>query len=280
MVSRPGPARPATASPMPAVTQVPVRTGGTELVPQAEIDAHIQALTTGGTEISLTHQEVLTSTGTRAPLYVPLPPVTERVEPEASGGVPGWLLGLAALLVVGGGIAWALVGVEADEPEVAATVTKTPGPSAEPTPGVVDDAGTDVDEEASTPANTPDAGTSALEPPPPELEPQPEPDPSPPKPPATQGTGGPKPPKQSPTAAECAARREKAASAKRARNWTTVLKATQRKNCWKASMLERKRLRVEAYAELGEFSRCLSEGQSSSDREISARVKYCKKKVG
>ncbi|MEN8162220.1 MAG: hypothetical protein ABFS41_19270 [Myxococcota bacterium] len=87
---------------------------------------------------------------------------------------------------------------------------------------------------------------------------------------------------KAPTKAECEARRTKANAAKTTRNWKSVLKATGKRACWTGSTpgLVRRRLRVEAHAELGHFAKCVKEGGKSSDQEIRSRVGWCKKKLG
>jgi len=88
-------------------------------------------------------------------------------------------------------------------------------------------------------------------------------------------------PRASPSKAECEAKRVAANAAKTGRQWSAVLTATKVRSCWSGSKerLARRRLRVEAYAELGNYSRCVKEGGKSSDTQISARVGWCRKKL-
>ncbi|MCA9708082.1 MAG: hypothetical protein KDK70_19680 [Myxococcales bacterium] len=85
-----------------------------------------------------------------------------------------------------------------------------------------------------------------------------------------------------PDKAECEAKRAKAKTAKTSRSWTGVLAATSNRACWAGSelKLERRRLRVEAHAELGNFAKCVREGGSSPDGQTAVRVKWCQKKLG
>lgn len=81
--------------------------------------------------------------------------------------------------------------------------------------------------------------------------------------------------------AACAQARSEADDAKRIRAWDVVLQATARRRCWSSAELRlaRARLRVTAYAELGELERCVTEGARSRDREIAARAALCRKKL-
>jgi len=79
----------------------------------------------------------------------------------------------------------------------------------------------------------------------------------------------------------CTEARAQASTAKRARAWGSVLKATSKRRCWSSDELRmaRSRLRVTAYAELGELERCVEEGAGSRDREITVRTALCRKKL-
>lgn len=85
-----------------------------------------------------------------------------------------------------------------------------------------------------------------------------------------------------PDKAACDKRRSDAMAAKMRRDWVGVLTTTSVAACWTGATqkLERRRLRVEAYAETGNFGRCVKEGGSSPDSQIGARVKWCTKKLG
>ena len=60
------------------------------------------------------------------------------------------------------------------------------------------------------------------------------------------------------------------------------MRKTGTRSCWGngEQKLERRRLRVEAYAELGEFGKCVEEGEGAEDAQIEQRVKFCKKQLG
>jgi bisphosphoglycerate-dependent phosphoglycerate mutase len=81
--------------------------------------------------------------------------------------------------------------------------------------------------------------------------------------------------------AACTEARAQANAAKRTRAWGSVLEATSQRRCWSSAELRmtRSRLRVTAYAELGELERCVKEGAGSRDREIAARTALCRKKL-
>lgn len=81
--------------------------------------------------------------------------------------------------------------------------------------------------------------------------------------------------------AACTEARAQAKAAKRTRAWGSVLEATSQRRCWSSAELRmaRSRLRVTAYAELGELERCVKEGSGSRDREIAARTALCRKKL-
>lgn len=272
---------------------IPIRTGGTELVPHADIVEHALAHAPGGTEVSLTHQEVLTSTGARAPLFVPLPPAAEEPAEAPSsdgGGRRRWLvIGAAVTLLIG--VGWAMRGPSEDgaaegsamadrsKPGSGDTVNEHGTAASDESSAAVADAGLPsppvaaTDDESSASDGGPAGDPAAAVPTVADAEPPEEPEPD------AREASKPSRPK-GPSKEECEAMRNEAATSKKGRQWKAVLEATRKRACWSgSSRLERKRLRVEAFAELGEFSRCVKEGGGSSDREISARVKYCKKKV-
>jgi len=80
----------------------------------------------------------------------------------------------------------------------------------------------------------------------------------------------------------CRKARASAEDAKRDRAWAKVLRMTEQRGCWTGTMhrRDRKRLRVQAYAELGEFHRCVREAGDSTDGEITSRVGYCMNGLG
>jgi hypothetical protein len=62
------------------------------------------------------------------------------------------------------------------------------------------------------------------------------------------------------------------------RSWPELLRITTSTSCWATSQqrLERKRLRVQAYAELGAYTKCVDEGGKIRDEEIQKRVGFCR----
>jgi len=91
----------------------------------------------------------------------------------------------------------------------------------------------------------------------------------------------PKPRPKGPDKAVCEKQHTDTEVAKKQRDWNGLLEATARAACWSGSLkLERQRLRVKAYAELGNYARCVKEGGNSSDSEIVSRLTLCKKKLG
>jgi hypothetical protein len=61
------------------------------------------------------------------------------------------------------------------------------------------------------------------------------------------------------------------------RAWRKVLRMTDQRGCWTSTTHRRarKRLRVQAYAELGDFRKCVTEAGESTDVKITSRVGYC-----
>lgn len=61
-----------------------------------------------------------------------------------------------------------------------------------------------------------------------------------------------------------------------------MLQLTTPTSCWTTGerRLQRKRLRVEAWAELHEYGRCVDEGGDGRDQELQKRTKYCRTKLG
>jgi hypothetical protein len=78
--------------------------------------------------------------------------------------------------------------------------------------------------------------------------------------------------------AACEDVRARADAGKRKREWVSVLKATRKRGCWSSAELrvERARLRVTAFSELGKLERCVAEGSKSRDREVAARTALCR----
>jgi hypothetical protein len=80
------------------------------------------------------------------------------------------------------------------------------------------------------------------------------------------------------SSALCGSKREEAVDAKGRRSWPELLRITTSTSCWATSRqrLERKRLRVQAYAELGAYTKCVDEGGRISDAEIQQRARFCR----
>lgn len=79
----------------------------------------------------------------------------------------------------------------------------------------------------------------------------------------------------------CAAVQDRAQKAMIRSDWNLILSATKQRTCWTGAekQLERRRLRVTAFAELGNFAKCVKEGRNSIHREIVARVTYCQHRL-
>ena len=284
--------------------EIPVRTGGTELVPQSSVSkvgaAAPTPARTGGTEVTLTHEEVLLQSGMAPPLSPEVVAAARRQgeqweQARARRSRVWWATVLGAvgvLAAVGVWLGRAGDGSDTERAEGSAAVEQVsvtgaaervvpePMPAAgnvvavpsgsaveaagraDPAAGVEDQAAAD-EAEAAAPVSP---------------SPQPEP------------RGGGESSKRSgasrgdrPSAEECRAARADAVAAKeKSRDWRRVLKATSTKGCWTTpeQRLERKRLRVEAYAELDELEKCIEEGGKSKDTQIAARVKFCQKQLG
>ncbi|MCX4247920.1 serine/threonine protein kinase [Paraliomyxa miuraensis] len=82
--------------------------------------------------------------------------------------------------------------------------------------------------------------------------------------------------------AACEETRAQAALARRRGEWKELLLVTARRSCWstRKQKLERKKLRVAAYAELDEFTLCVDEGKGIRERSIVARVEFCRGQLG
>jgi len=289
------------------VDDVMVRSGGTEIVPPASVSrggAVVQMpARTGGTEL-MTHEEVLSRSGlavSKEMVAAARQRVREKEERQrrakrgwwvAMGGV-GALMGAVVVVVVGlrgggeqevgsgdaaaGRVAMAGgkdLGVAEDpmlrqEQELMLPQEQESVPPRKPATsrmGASVEAEAEIDRDATK-------GVEHGE----MLETSEDVEPSVP---ATQPVGG-----QAgggPSSDACKKTRAEATKAKKDRMWRKVLKETGTRGCWTnaAQKLERKRLRVEAYAELGEFGKCADEGEHGSDPQIAPRVKFCLKKRG
>jgi hypothetical protein len=197
-----------------------------------------------------------------------------------------WAVAAAVLLVLGGTGAWLVQ--RGDDHEAKATSTVTVRSMA--ASAVVAEAPTQRspaassrrDEEGSTSAFAGSESSKATEPQREAVKPAPQA----PQAPEAPADGSPVADERARAAAAneaaCADARGRAEAGKRKREWVEVLKATRRWGCWSSAELRvaRARLRVMAFAELGELERCVAEGSKSRDREISARTALCREKLG
>lgn len=261
----------------------PVRTGGTHVVPQTVVD---QART-GSTEVALTHQDVLDHRGrcldaspVAASGDASMPgldaalddPPDDTLDDALEDLLPRsrarwWVIASVVVLVVGALWSWGSGRVFAALTGEARIVGSLgTGGGSEP--------------ETTDPRDLPVARRAAaglaVEPRPPE----PVVDAVPPREVAPgRGPSRVHPPSRGsePSPRACEAKRREAFAAKRARNWKGVLVATRPRACWStpARRLDRKRLRVTAFAERNDFERCIAEAGRSRDPEVVARVRYC-----
>lgn len=79
----------------------------------------------------------------------------------------------------------------------------------------------------------------------------------------------------------CQQARARANAGRSEREWETVLSATRKRRCWSTSALrvERARLRVTAFAELGRLEQCIEAGAKSRDPEVADRTTLCRKRL-
>jgi tRNA A-37 threonylcarbamoyl transferase component Bud32 len=218
------------------------------------------------------------------------PPVEQTAMPEPTAELewleqdaPSWLRWVVAagvVAVLGGAATWVMDRTMGPD---AATVTLATEPT--PPPAPIEPSLQPITVEPE-PAIQPEP-TIQPEPEPtiqPEPAAQPEPAVEPPSPPslASPAKTARRPRKASPSARACDEARARADAAKRARAWRAVLQATAQHRCWATAALRvaRARLRVAAHAELGELEQCVKEGADHHDREIAARTRLCRKKLG
>ncbi|MCA9648444.1 MAG: protein kinase [Myxococcales bacterium] len=244
----------------------------------------------GGTEL-MTHEEVLSRSG-----MVPVPPLRTAVVPTVPARAPTiaptiapsvhreprrarwWLLVVPVIILtaLSTGIALQLGGGGGGNQNQAASSPHHPPAPTEPgdqphaveappiaaPPSVQGDLRPPAEDSPRGEPNA-EAGTTEVD--------HPEP--------TTESAAAGRPHKE-PTRAECTRLRGEAQVAKKDRRWADVLKATQKRPCWKGKDgLERKRLRVEAFAETGNYTRCVAEGGRSKDNEIKRRVKLCSSRL-
>ncbi|KIG15270.1 TldD protein [Enhygromyxa salina] len=197
-----------------------------------------------------------------APAPKTQPAVEPEPEPEPTPDAPplsnrraGFWWVVIALLLVGviAFVGWRwLHEPPSDEPAPAPTQTKQ---RAEPIP-------------APAPAPVPH-----LEPVP-EVEPTPDPVVQPKPQPKPKPKPEPEPtPKPEPDACEGVA--DQARKALADRNWRRALSLSANRKCW-ASQAERAALRVDAFSELGEWTKCVEAGSGSTDSKVRAKVDGCR----
>jgi serine/threonine protein kinase len=268
--------------------EIPVRSGGTEVVHRSKVTSsgHWMPARTGGTEVSRTHQEVLSSSGiggVGGPLTREMVAETMRrlEETKAAASVRRrarvrWGVAAVVVAVLGVGV-WVGVGGE-DRAEAAAERMVESEPANGPAMVESERRGHEV---AGGAGDTKDDGVAARAvgegpesgadvPVEPELAvaPQPAP-PSRNKPSKAAG----------PSKETCRAVRTEASEANKNRQWKKVLQATSQRGCWTGQAVERARLRVAAFAELGDFGACVKEGARSRDRDTERRTAFCRKRL-
>lgn len=77
---------------------------------------------------------------------------------------------------------------------------------------------------------------------------------------------------------ECEATRAKAQAELKAHDWSGVVEATRDASCW-SSALERARMRVRAFANLGRLQECVDVGAKSSDEMVRRQAEACRKQI-
>lgn len=214
------------------------------------------------------------------PAHAPAPQL-EWLEREPRWWMP-WLIAAAVLAVTGVTTAW-IAAPDPDDETVDVTMTaraEAPAEAPSPVPSTLDEPAPAVQptappDEADEPSDEPDAAVERAEP-------VVAPKPSPRSPATNASERAHRAELVAAREAACAEARGEADDAKRSRAWDAVLQATAKRRCWSSAELRvaRARLRVTAYAELGELERCVEEGARSRDREIAARAALCRKKLG
>ncbi|MFO7567811.1 MAG: serine/threonine-protein kinase [Enhygromyxa sp.] len=116
------------------------------------------------------------------------------------------------------------------------------------------------------------------------VEPDPEPEPEPGHKPDSGHKSNPKPkhnpktesdPRPESLAPECKDIEKKTRDAASKRDWKTVLEYTGRSKCW-SSKRTRQKFEVLAYANTGQWSKCVAAGEGSRDPDVQRRVEACK----
>lgn len=273
--------------------QVPVRTGGTAVMARSHMPS-------GGTEVVFRREHAPSSSGVAYQMSPPEPvkgpaktEVVATVALEEERASRRWWPALIVLALLVGGVAWALVGgdtsdrVSTEPKSGVSSEALVPEPSVGPTPVDKPPPVEPVSATSLPPAPVGTGGSSSGGGEDPLLSTssgdRPTPPVEPPKIPDDGDDGASKKPntdrKKGPTEEECASYRVQAKAAKQIRNWADILEATKgrKKKCW-PNKVERLRMRVTAHAELHDYQKCIKEGKSSTDKQVSDTVEHCKRR--
>lgn len=221
-----------------------------------------------------------------APVPVPTPPIVDEPEPDSEtesepppplGGGHSSLLWIAASVLLLAGAVWAglaWLGTDGGRPESDMPVEAAPlaprddAPAAEPVPEIRPRDLEPVPEIAPAPE--------------PAVEPKPKPVPEIVTEPKPAVEAKPKPaskpqvePESEPQSDPCDGVVEQAEQALTARDWRRAISLSTNRKCWK-SQADRTALRVTAFAELGEWSKCVDAGANASSPEVRAKVDGCR----
>lgn len=254
----------------------PVRTGYTEVALRSNRPIRDESVAvpvaTGGTEVVLTHDEVASQACGRPELVgaagaeptdrdpsknveIDADIAVERSEPMRRPWLRAVVLGAAASLLAAG------IGLSGDAGPAESTQEEGHGMLREraesrQVPPVADEAALAM----ARPPSSPEDGATSIEPA------------------STPGDRR----RGAPSSTSCKSKRTAAERAKAKDQWHEVLRMTAAGGCWTSTelWLERRRLRVEAYVELGEYERCIGAGEGSHDAEVMRGVRYCRTKLG
>ncbi|HLT37967.1 MAG TPA: serine/threonine-protein kinase [Enhygromyxa sp.] len=185
--------------------------------------------------------------------------------PVASGR--GWLWGLAGVAVVVALMTWVWIGREPKGSHDQTEVGVEQAPSAPGDPELapeVDDSTDSGDGPVLEPV--PEVETTGGSEPEPQPEPEPEPQPKTKKKPQQQDDPKPDP---------CEGKVERARAALTSRDWRGALEHSANGKCW-SSQEERAAIRVTAYMELGQWSKCVDAGARAKSAEIRGAVDNCR----
>lgn len=282
--------------------EIPVRTGGTEVVPRSKVSsAGHWVPARGGTEVARTHQEVLSSSGIGVPPLAPeaVAAALERIHADneaARTRKRAWVRwgAVAAGVVMVGLAAWVVIGSKQGDPEERALAASGMGSahgdqvsgrggalaneSAVVAHVIVDAPNGEEKGHADAPADEavepsiPTMATDAVEQPARAASAKPMPTSTGKVTKAPKGSGALK--------EACRTARAEASEAQRVRDWRKVLQATHQRSCWTGYADERTSLRVAAFAELGEPEACVKESRGRRlDADTKRRAKFCEKRL-